>query len=190
MSAQPTPRLTPEEYLAIERAAEFKSEYYDGQVFAMSGGTFPHVLTISNLSRSLGNALAPCGCRVLSSDLRVRAAGRAYCYPDVAVVCEAPRFADDQKDTLLNPIVLVEVLSKSTEAHDRGLKFTRYRLIESLQEYVLVSQVEPRIEVFQRGPGAEWIFRDFSGLDARCHLASLACDVPLAAVYEGVPFEA
>jgi Uma2 family endonuclease len=181
--------MTPEEYLAIERAAEFKSEYYDGQMFAMSGGTFPHVLTISNISYALRNGLPGRDCKVLSSDLRVRASGRAYCYPDIAVLCESPRFADDQKDTLLNPVLLVEVLSPSTEAYDRGFKFSQYRKIESLQEYVLVWQTEPRIEVFQRGPGTEWIFRDFSGLDAACHLASLPCDVPLAAVYDGVPFE-
>jgi Uma2 family endonuclease len=190
MAAQQTPRLTPEEYLAIERAAEFKSEYYDGQMFAMSGGTFPHVLTISNLSYSIRNALSGRGCRVLSSDLRVRASGSAYCYPDVAVVCETPRFADDQKDTLLNPTVLVEVLSKSTWAYDRGIKFAQYRKIESLQEYVLVWQSEPHIEVYQRGPGSEWILREFAGIDAVAHLSSVGCDIPLAAVYEGVSFEA
>jgi Uma2 family endonuclease len=190
MAAQQTPRLTPEEYLVIERAAAFRSEYYDGQMFAMSGGTFPHVLTISNLSYSIRNALIGRGCHVLSSDLRVRASGRAYCYPDVAVVCETPRFADDQKDTLLNPIVLVEVLSKSTEAYDRGFKFLQYRQIESLQEYVLVWQSEPRIEVYQRAPAAEWILREFAGMEAVCRLASVGCDVPLAAVYDGVPFEA
>jgi Uma2 family endonuclease len=189
MSAQQTPRLTPEEYLAIERAAEFRSEYYDGQIFAMSGGSFPHILTISNASRALGNALTGRGCVVVSSDLRVRASERAYFYPDVAVICGAPRFADDQRDTLLNPIVLVEVLSKSTEAYDRGYKFLQYRTIESLQEYVLISQTEPRIEVFRRGPGTEWIFREFAGLDVGCHFASVDCDVPLAAVYEGVPLE-
>ena len=189
MSAQPTPRLTPEEYLRMERAADYRSEYYDGQMLAMSGGTYPHVLTISNVSRPLGNSLTGRGCKVVSSDLRVRASGRTYCYPDVAVICGAPRFADDQRDTLVNPIVLVEVLSKSTEAHDRGLKFKEYRQIESLQEYVLVWQDEPRVEVFQRGPSTEWIFRDFNGLDGVCHLASVDCDVPLAAVYEGVPLE-
>jgi Uma2 family endonuclease len=190
MSAQPTPRLTPEEYLAIERAAEFKSEYYDGQMFAMSGGSFPHALIAPNLTRALGNALAGRGCKVFSSDLRVRASRRAYFYPDVTVVCEAPRAADDQNDILLNPAVVVEVLSKSTEGYDRGLKSQQYRQIDSLQEYALVSQTEPRIEVYRRAPGGEWILREFTGLDSGCHFASLSCDIPLAAVYEGVSFEA
>jgi Uma2 family endonuclease len=191
MSAQPTSRLTPEQYLEIERAAAFRSEYHDGRLIAMSGGTYSHVLTISNLSFALRNGLAKRDCSVLTSDLRVRAAGgRFYAYPDIAVVCGEPRFADDQKDTLINPILLVEVLSKSTEAWDRGIKFARYREIESLKEYVMVSQTEPRMEAFFRGPEGDWVLREAAGFESVCHFASLNCDARLAEVYRNVVLEA
>src|ERR1700684_3103198 len=121
MSAQPHARLTEEQYLMVERAAEFKSEYYDGYMYAMSGGSASHVQIAGNLTRELGVALRQKPCGVMQSDLRVRVPpARFYTYPDVTVVCGEMRFADDQKDTLLNPTLLIEVLSPSTESHDRA----------------------------------------------------------------------
>src|SRR5438132_1113204 len=121
MSAHSHSRLTPEEYLAIERAAEFRSEYYQGLMYAMAGGSPSHSWIIGNTAGELRSALKRGPCRVSSTDLRIRVSAKGlYTYPDVVVVCGEPRFADDQKDTLLNPIVLIEVLSPSTEAYDRG----------------------------------------------------------------------
>ncbi|MFN0170308.1 MAG: Uma2 family endonuclease [Bryobacteraceae bacterium] len=184
MSALPHPRITPEQYLEIERAAETKSEYYDGQMYAMSGGSYTHALIIGNLTAALHGALRTRGCSVVPNDLRVRVAEDGlYTYPDVVVVCAQPRFADDQKDTLLNPTLLIEALSPSTESKDRGFKFAQYRRIESLREYVLVSQEEARVECFARQASGQWLLAEFVGLDAVCHLESVDCDLPLSEIY-------
>jgi Uma2 family endonuclease len=189
MSAQPLPRVTADEYLEIDRKAEIRSEYYDGQMYAMSGGTAQHSLIRTDLLIELGPKLRD-RCRLYSGDLRVRVSPeRAYVYPDIAIACEAPQFADDQKDTLLNPTVIIEVLSPGTEAHDRGYKFSLYRKLESLQEYVMVSQNEPRIEVFRRQPSDQWLLTDFERLDAACRLDSIDCSIALASVYRQVTFE-
>ena len=189
MSAQPHPSLTPEEYLRIERAAEFKSEYYDGRMYAMSGGSYPHAKIILNLASDLRQALRSKGCSVTTSDVRLRVSPRRfYTYPDIAVVCGAPQFADDQTDTLLNSALLVEVLSPSTEAHDRGFKFAQYRQLESLREYALVSQTEPRVEIFRRQAPGEWLLSEVSGLDATCRFDSVDCQVALAEIYYNVSF--
>ena len=190
MSAHAIPRITPEQYLAIERAAEIKSEYYDGQMFAMSGGTAPHSFIAANLIFALGTALRGRNCRVSTSDLRVRVSPAGpFVYPDAAVVCGQLLLADDYKDTMLNPAVVFEVLSKSSEAYDRGFKFAQCRTIESLREYVLVSQTEPRLEVFLRLSDGSWNLREFVGMDAVCHLAGIDCNIALADVYEGVTLE-
>jgi Uma2 family endonuclease len=191
MSAQSQPRMSPEEYLAIERAAEFRSEYYDGHMYAMSGASRMHVLVTTNLSGELHQALKHGPCQVYAVDLRLRVnPDRLYTYPDISVVCGETKLADDHKDTLLNPTVLVEVLSPSTEARDRGFKFTHYRHIESLQEYVLVWQSEPRVEVYRRQSTGDWLFSEVSGLESNCKLASLGCEIPLAEIYYGVSFDA
>src|SRR5258707_36170 len=137
MSAQPQARLTPEQYLEIERAAsEVRSEYYRGRMSAMAGASYKHVLITGNLSRGLGKALKKSQCAVGANDLRMRVSPEGlYTYPDVVVVCGEPKFADDWTDTLLNPVLLIEVLSPSTEAYDRGFKSAQYRTLESLQEY-------------------------------------------------------
>src|SRR5579863_5834819 len=190
MSASPHPRLTEEEYLRIERAAEFKSEFYDGRMYAMSGGSYPHGQIILNLAAELRNALRGKQCTATSSDIRVRVSKRgSFAYPDIAVVCGPPVFADNQKDTLLNPTLIVEVLSPSTEAHDRGLKFAQYRQIESLQEYGLVSQSEPRVEIFRRQPSGDWLLSEFTGLDASCRFDSVACQIALSEIYYQVAFD-
>lgn len=188
MSAQPVTRMTAEEYLAADRAAEFRSEYYDGFPYAMAGASFPHTTITGNLFLQLKLALRKRRCFVTLPDVRLRVSpGRAYTYPDLMAACGEPTFADDQKDTLLNPALIVAVLSPSTEAHDRGFKFAKYRELESLREYVLVSQTEPRVEKFVRQAGGQWVLSEYVGLDAVCRFESVDCEVALADIYENVP---
>jgi Uma2 family endonuclease len=187
MAASPMPRLTPEEYLAIERAAEFKSEYYDGQMFAMAGGTLPHSILPMRLAAALINGLGSRGCEVAGSDLKIRVSPKGpFVYPDLTVYCGEPQLADDYRDVLLNPRAVFEVLSKSSEGYDRGLKFEFYRGIESLQEYVIVSQSKPLIEVYLRQPDSKWLLSSYSGMDAVCPLASIDCSIRLVDVYQRV----
>jgi Uma2 family endonuclease len=188
MSARPHARLTEEEYLEIERATEFRNEYYDGNMYAMSGGSATHAFIIANVARALGNALDDKPCRIASSDFRVRVPPeRFYTYPDVVVVCDPIQLF--QKDTLLNPILLIEVLSPSTESRDRGFKFDRYRAIDSLQEYALVSQFEPHVEVFRRHEAGKWLFSVFKGLEETCTFESIGVTVPLSEICRKVEFE-
>jgi Uma2 family endonuclease len=187
MSAQPIPRITPEQYLAMERAAKFKSEYFDGHVYAMAGGTIAHAHVIANVTGALFQALKGGPCFVLSSDAMLRVSpGGLYTYADVMVVCGEAKFADDQKDTLLNPTLIVEVLSKSTEANDRGFKFAQYRKLDSLRGYVLISQREPRVETFERQTEGQWLFSEFARMDAVCPFESLGCRILLSDIYDRV----
>jgi Uma2 family endonuclease len=190
MSAHAQTRLTPEEYLEIERAAEFKSDYYDGRMYAMSGGSLRHAFISGNLIRELGSTLKNRPCSVATSDLRLRVgSGRLYTYPDVIVLCGPAKPADRHGDILLNPTVIAEVLSPSTERYDRGVKWTQYRTIESLQEYAMVSQTEPRVEIFRRQPAGKWLFTEFAGLDAACRFESLDCTILLADIYHNIAFD-
>lgn len=183
------PRLTPEEYLALERTADIKSEYLDGEMFAMSGASRWHNLITGNLTGELSTQLKKCPCEVYSSDLRVHIpATGLYTYPDVAVVCGEPRFEDEQLDTLLNPRILVEVLSPTTEGYDRGKKFEHYQSIDSLAEYLLVDQTRPRVEHYVRQDGNQWLLTVFEGLQATVTLPSIQCGLALAEVYDKVAF--
>jgi len=178
--------LSPEEYLALERSSERRHEYADGEIFAMSGGSEEHSLLAGNVIREIGNAVSDRGCRVLTSDMRIKITARnRYVYPDASVVCDRSAFEDDKRDTLLNPLVLVEVLSDSSEAYDRGDKFAQYRTIPSLSEYVLLSQKEPRIEVFTRQPDGGWMLRSY-GPGERAALTSLACELDVDRAYLNV----
>jgi Uma2 family endonuclease len=180
--------MTPDEYLAKERAAGTKSEYHDGHVFAMAGGTARHSRIANNVGRVLSEALDERPCFVSNSDLRVGAKRKSYMYPDVSVACQETEVEDDLDDILLNPIVVVEVLSKSSEAYDRGFKFTRYRKIDSLAQYVLVSQDQPLVEVFTRQPGGDWLLSVHEGLEATVRLESLDCSIPLSGIYRKINF--
>jgi Uma2 family endonuclease len=176
-------KLSPQEYLDLERAAEQRHEYADGEIFAMAGGTLEHSAVAANLLGELRNALLGRGCRVLSSDMRIKiAATGRYLYPDASVLCGRPEFEDTTRDTLLNPTAIVEVLSDSTEAYDRGDKFAQYRTIPSLREYVLSSQKEPRVEVFTRQPDGSWILRIY-GAGARAALGSIGCEIEVDRLY-------
>jgi Uma2 family endonuclease len=188
MSTAAVRRYTPEQYLALERHAEFKSEFYDGFLYAMAGASREHNLIASNLNRVIGNQLVDRPCEVYIADMRV-AIGPAgpYVYPDVVALCGEPRFLDDQFDTLLNPTVVVEVLSPSSEAHDRGHKFARYRRIASLQEYVVVAQDRAMVERYARR-GEDWLLTAWSDLADVLRLDSIGCEVPLREIYARVEF--
>ena len=179
-------RLSEQEYLDFERLSPEKHEYADGEIFAMSGGTYEHSAITSNIVRELGNALADRLCRALESNMRLKvpATGR-YVYSDASVFCGRPEFTDATRDTLLNPRLIVEVLSDSTEAYDRGDKFAGYRSIPSFQEYVLASQKQPRIEVFTRQPDGSWTLRIY-GPGERAALASIESTLEVDRIYEGV----
>lgn len=190
MSAKPQPRITPEEYLAQDRAAEFRSEYYGGHIYAMSGGTWTHATVIHNLAVALSNALEEKNCAVRSSDVRVKIAPDFYGYPDIIVICGEPKFADLRTDVVENPVLLVEVLSPSTEAYDRGVKAVPYRRMPSLRELALVSQDEPIVEIFRRQPSEEWLLSESIGLDATCRFASVQCSISTTEIYKNVKFDA
>jgi Uma2 family endonuclease len=191
MSAQPQPRLTPQEYLKLDRASQLRHEYYNGRMYAMSGGSHPHAIIIGNFSRELGNALKDGPCLVTTSDVRVCVSPDGlYTYPDIVVVCDKPRYLDGHRDTLLNPVLVIEVLSPSTEAYDRGFKAAQYRSIASLMEYAWVSQSEPRVELFRRLPSGGWLLSEAAGLDAVSRLESTGCSIALRDIYAKVVFDA
>ena len=187
----PKPKLTVDQYLAIEREAEFKSEYYRGEMFAMAGGTSNHSELGVIMTSLLRNRLAGRGCKVYNSDMKVQIEpGGLNTYPDASVVCCKPVFSTATKEALVNPKLLVEILSKSTEANDRGFKFQEYKKIESLEEYVLVSQTEPLIERFGRRPGGAWTdYSEARGMDARIELKSLGIELTLEEIYREIDFE-
>jgi len=187
-TAEPKPRLTPAEYLAIERASETRHEYYDGEMFAMTGGTFAHATIATNLASLLHGALRGGPCRALVSDMRVKVeSAELYTYPDVVVVCGPAEFDEKEpKDTLLNPTVLIEVLSPSTEAYDRGRKFAFYRAIPSLREVLFVAQDRPLVERFTRTEAGDWLLHVAEGIEAWIDLPSVGARLTLAEVYEGV----
>ena len=186
---EPSRRLTEAEYLEIERGAESKSEFFQGEMFAMAGGTPQHSLIATNLARELGNRLKSSHCVAYNADLRIKIEATGLCtYPDLSVVCGPPQFAQGTEDTVLNPTLLVEVLSDSTEAYDRGKKFEHCRQIPALQEYLLVSQKEPRIEQFIRQPDGRWLLNEAAGPDASLELPSLRISLSLAEVFAKVNF--
>ena len=189
--AQPVPRLADLEYLARERTAGCKSEFFEGEVFAMSGGSLAHSLIATNLAAEFRRALRDRSCTPFNSDLRLKVeATGLFTYPDLSVICGPAKFVDDEHDTVTNPTVLAEVLSDSTESYDRGAKFRNYVQIPTLREYLLVSQREPRIELFARQEeGGPWVWREAVGLDATLELPCLQVRIALAEVFAKVPFE-
>ncbi len=188
MSAIPAEKTyTVEEYLAMERSSlEGKCEFVNGQIFAMVGATREHNLIGVNITRELSNQLKGRPCEAYANDMRVKAVeARGYHYPDIAVVCGKPEFEDGQMDTLLNPTVLVEILSSSTEAYDRGDKFAAYRKIQSLREYLLVSQDKPLIERYVR-QGDAWVLTEIDGLEGVVSLDAIGCVLAMSEVYDRV----
>lgn len=183
------PRHTVEEYLVLEREAEYKSEYVNGHIIAMSGASRRHNIIAGNIYSGINSQLRGRPCESYISDMRVRVSETGlYTYPDVVAVCGDIRFADDQSDTLLNPTVIVEVLSSSTEAYDRGDKFAHYRRLESLQDYLLVSQETARVEHYVQ-QGKKWLLSEASALTDTVHVASIQCDLVLGDIYDKVQFQ-
>ncbi|HXU33621.1 MAG TPA: Uma2 family endonuclease [Thermoanaerobaculia bacterium] len=191
MESEAKSRFTPEEYLVLDRAAEERSEYLDGEMFAMPGGSRSHALILTNLIRELGSQLRSRPCEVYGSDMRlwVEASG-LYTYPDLSVVSGEPIFGPDgRRDILRNPILLIEVLSPSSEAYDRGKKFEHYRAIPSFREYLLVSQESPLVDRFLRQESGIWLFSTARGLDAEVELSSIGARLALSEVYAKISFE-
>jgi Uma2 family endonuclease len=187
--ASTVPQLSEAEYLALERAAPFKSEFFAGEMFAMAGGTPMHSLIAANLIGELGTKLKGRSCKAFTSDLRLKVeATGLFTYPDVSVICGPLQFAANTDDTVVNPTLLIEVLSDSTEAYDRGEKFRHYRQMPALKEYLLVSQRLPRIEQFLRRPDDEWALRTAEGRGATLTLPSLEIALELNEVFAGVDF--
>ena len=187
MSSQPTTCLTPEEYLAIERKAESKSEYINGEMVAMTGASRRHNLVVVNIVGEIGQQLKGRSCEMYANDMRVRVPStRLYSYTDLVVVCGEPQFEDDYFDTLLNPTLIIEVLSESTEGYDRGKKFGFYRTIPSLAEYLLVAQDELRIEQYAKQPDGRWLLSEYRSMEDVAELASIQCQLALKEVYDKV----
>lgn len=190
MSALLKPKITPHDYLESERASKTKHEYYAGQVYEMACAGERHNLVAGNVSASLHSQLRRRPCTVYPSDMRVKiAAMELYTYPDISALCGVAQFEDEQRDILLNPTVIVEVLSPSTENYDRGKKFQFYRTLQSLVEYLLVAQDTMHVEHYTRQPDGHWLLAEFDQPTDVLHLASIGCDLALADVYEKVLFD-
>ncbi|MEO5951329.1 MAG: Uma2 family endonuclease [Chloroflexia bacterium] len=179
---------TPEEYLELERNAEYKSEYINGEIYAMAGASVDHITISSNLLAEIHQQLKGKPCRVFNSDLRIKVNPTGmYTYPDITAVCGTIRLEDTKQDTLLNPTLIAEVLSPSTEAYDRGEKFAHYRKLPSLQEYILISQDKILVERYIR-QGEDWLLSAFSDPNATLNLTSINCAIPIASIYTDVDF--
>lgn len=190
MPSRAESRVTPEEYLALERASPYKSEYFDGELFAMTGASRRHNLISLNIGAELRAQLRDRPCEVYTNDMRVKVSSSGlYTYPDVVVVCAEPVFEDTTGDTLLNPTLLVEVLSKSTADYDRGSKFEHYRTLVSLQEYLLVAQEKPHLMHYVRQSDLTWLLEETHESAGSVHLPSIQCDLALSEVYAKVRFD-
>ncbi|MFM9961864.1 MAG: Uma2 family endonuclease [Planctomycetaceae bacterium] len=189
MSSAAIQHYSPADYLALERASEFKHEFFDGEMFRMSGGTIEHSQIAGNVIGELRSQLALSPCRVLTSDMRIKLPTGLYTYPDASVVCDAPQFEDDHKDVLVNPLVVVEVLSPSTEAYDRGKKFRHYQTCPSLREIVLIAQDRAGVDHFLRQPASgQWLLTTLTSLDAGLSLPTLGITLSLGEIYAKIEF--
>jgi Uma2 family endonuclease len=189
MSVHHKTLLSPEEYLVIERKTEAKSEYFAGEIFLMAGASERHNLIVANFVGEFRLQLKKRPCKVYPSDMRVKIEKTTlYTYPDVVVLCAEPEFEDDHKDTLLNPTLIVEVLSDSTEAYDRGKKFEHYRTLNSLSDYLLVAQDNPKVEYYVRQANGKWLFSEYTDIQDTIELISVQCLLPLVEIYDKVEF--
>ncbi len=184
---EPVRFYTVAEYLALEEPAEYRSEYFEGEIFAMAGGSPNHDRIASDCDRFIGDAIFGKGCETFTSNMKVRIENsKAYYYPDLSVVCGKAEF--EQDGILTNPVVLFEILSPSTEGFDRGNKFRRYKQISSLREYVLISQNEPQIDVFFKTDDGSWRLDSYEGLDDLMQLRAIGIHIQLADIYRRVEF--
>ena len=188
---KPIKRYTPQEYYDLERTATYKSDFYDGEIFAMAGGSKKHSLIVMNIGGELRQRLKGKPCTAYESNLRLKAKSTGLrSYPDVSVYCEPLEKAEEDRDgeTFTNPTVLFEVLSPSTEGYDRGLKSESYRRIESLKAYVLVSQDSPHAEIYERQADGSWMLRDVRGMESTLAIRPIGVELPLKEVYDRVDF--
>lgn len=179
--------ITHQEYLELERQSETKHEYWHGEIYAMAGASKRHTLIAANVIASLHSQLKGRTCSVHTGDLRVKVSPTGlYTYPDVVVMCDNPQYDDRVQDTVSNPTVVVEILSKSTESYDRGVKFEHYRTLESLTDYLLISQESASIEHRMRQPDNRWLLSIYQGLDSVVPIPSIGCELSLSEVYERI----
>ncbi|MGE3802273.1 MAG: Uma2 family endonuclease [Candidatus Kapaibacterium sp.] len=187
---QPKLQITSEEYLAAERKAEHRHEYYNGEIFAMAGASRTHNRIVSNLMVGFGSKIKGGRCEIYANDLRVRIEEmRSFVYPDIVITCGDEEYLDDEFDTLLNPVVIIEVLSESTAQHDMTTKFSAYRRIPSLQEYLMVAQERVKIEHFARQTEELWTYRAYEELGLTIRLESVGVELSVEDVYAKVNFE-
>jgi len=190
VSTYPNPRITPEEYLELERKAETKSEYLDGEMIAMPGVTREHAQIVLNIATELNSQFEERPCEVYVSDLRTKVVRtECYMYPDIVAVCGASQCDDEHFDNLINPELIIEVLSESTESYDRGIKFAHYRRIDSLREYALVSQWESRVESYHRQDDNTWLYSETTDIEGSIQLVSVTCRLSMSRIYRKVDFE-
>jgi len=190
MIAQPIPSYTVEHYLHLERSGDSKHEYFDGQIFALAGSSENHNLISAHILGILYSQVRKRPCRVYPSDMRVKITRtKLYTYPDITVLCGAPLFDDAEADTLLNPTVIFEILSPSTEKYDRGKKFEHYRTIETLQEYILVSQDKHLVEQYTRQTDTMWLLTVHDRVESQLSLLSVNCTLLLADIYEDLELD-
>lgn len=181
--------FTPEEYLVMESAAEFKSEYYQGEMFALAGGSVNHNRIVGNLFGKLNQKFFNGPCEVFTSDMRVWIeAKQAFTYPDISVVCGKLELYPDRDDTILNPVVIIEVLSESTEGFDRGRKFEMYRALPSLREYILIDQYKIHVEQFSVGEGGKWVLTEYNQESDVLRFSSIDFQIPVQEIYHRVEF--
>jgi Uma2 family endonuclease len=190
VASNPVTKVTEEQYLAMDRAAEFRGEFLDGEMIAMSGASLVHTRLQGNIYAEVRATLRDNNCEAFNSDLRIRVSARMYTYADVSLVCGKPVLADEHQDVLLNPVVIFEVLSPSTEKYDRGVKFQHYRTIDSLKDYVLVAQDAVRVEHYTRGDDNTWTLRDHQTLEEELKIASIGVSLPLSRIYDRIELPA
>ena len=189
MSSPPKTFLTEAEYLEQERRADHKSEFYQGEVFAMAGASRWHAWIVTNVLAELARQLKRKPCHIAANDLRLRVTETGlYTYPDIVVVCGDAQFTDDQFDTLTNPTLIVEVLSPSTSDYDRGRKFEHYRTLPSLKEYLTIAQDAPHVEHWTRQPENHWLLAEYGEIGQTVELASIDCVLPLREIYDKIDF--
>ncbi len=190
MLSQKKEKITPDEYLEFDKNSDVKNEYFDGEIFAMVGASLNHNRISFNLVRELGNTLKNTHCEGFAGDMRVKVQEiDKYTYPDIAVACGKIELEEKGLDTLLNPILIIEILSDATEAYDRGLKFEHYQLIASLQEYILVSQHSCSVIRYLRNPDNSWNYRKYTGMKDVLQIQSITCELPLSEIYHNVEFD-
>lgn len=181
--------MTPEQYLEIERAAEYKSEYFNGEMFAMAGGSLDHSRIFHSVSGLLNAQLRGRSCEVAGSDLRLRVSPKGlFTYPDIVVFCGKPQFADSRTDTITDATVIIEILSPSTENYDRGFKFEQYRQVRSLKDYIVIARDRVHVEHNTRQDDGSWRLRETSDLNATIDIPSIECSFRVADAYERVEF--